>query len=831
MSRNALLYRARRTNKYVIKQLNSNEFLGIDIDISDNINKVDNIIISLTTIPSRFVTNDFLYVIDSLYNQILKPKNIYIHLCKTYNRKFDFDEDEIQKQSDIITQKYNNVIINYSKDYGPITKILGLLNINCSDNDKIIIVDDDWVLNSRLTLYYELCYEIYNCECVGVNERDIIDWTIGMENPVAVGQLFIDNYQNFLYGWLTYSIKFKYVKQLYSFYVKITSKNTNIEFHDDLIVSLFYKSFGLYTCGINILFNSQNRLSIDYKDALRDMNRDSSFAFRSNLEKEYLTKYNYAYHYKKNHIYIENLNSYNNNFILMNCNERWLLSSTNIHAYNDNMHVLITYINTNTCIVTVTFFNVIKSSIDITIESNKINISLNPNNWSMKQSFLCNINYTLVKETDDSHQFNIIQSLEYETTRDTFHKISSVLTTIPLQKYLIFNDYDRIAFIKNNYPKQIYECYSSLINTTHKQELFTNLYIYLYGGLYINHNCILYININKYIQDELYIKNTNIIYFSKENILFTKKNIAKQLVKIINQQYDSNTVINAFNENDENTLNFINNEIYTIDNVKICTFIENKNDITFINNIGFNQIPIPYNKINLIDHIVWINLKRSKQRYMNMLTQLSKININHSNIEAFDGREINLHEKMPDLDNSHLSSAELATTFSHIKAISALSQLEGDYFLVCEDDISLYNIFLFDNDLKDIIEKSPTFDILQIQKIVYFKDLENKYNKLTDLIEMFPGTFVSGTAAYIISKEGVKNFMSNVARFEDNKLILVNKNLHVADMYIYRYVNTIVYKYNFINTLDKDSEIHSDHLDQHRASTEFEIELIVNTLL
>ena len=54
----------------------------------------------------------------------------------------------------------SKIIINYTEDFGPITKILGLkyCNININTNDKIIIVDDDWIYSKYLTYFYNLCY-------------------------------------------------------------------------------------------------------------------------------------------------------------------------------------------------------------------------------------------------------------------------------------------------------------------------------------------------------------------------------------------------------------------------------------------------------------------------------------------------------------------------------------------------------------------------------------------------------------------------------------------------------------------------------------------------
>jgi hypothetical protein len=40
-----------------------------------------------------------------------------------------------------------------------------------------------------------------------------------------------------------------------------------------------------------------------------------------------------------------------------------------------------------------------------------------------------------------------------------------------------------------------------------------------------------------------------------------------------------------------------------------------------------------------------------------------------------------------------------------------------------------------------------------------------------------------------------------------------------------------LYKYNFINTLDKDSEIHKEHLTAHRNSSRYELSRILETYI
>ena len=799
-----------------IKNLNSNNILLELFDVY-NLDKVNDIIISLTTIPTRLMDDNFMLVIDSLYNQILKPKYIYIHLCKIYKRNFTFNAEKVNQICIQIKEKYDNVIINYTEDYGPITKILGLLNIEetLNDNTKVIVVDDDWILNPLLTLYYELCYELYNCECIGINERDLINWPNGNINaPLECSQIFYDNYQNFLFGWLTYSIKLKYIKQIYTFYNTIINNNDEISNHDDLIMTLFYKTNNIYTCGINIIFNKLDILSLVDTDALKNVG--NSYEFRKFLEIKYLNKYNYPLIYKNQHIYIDNTSDYNQTFIVADKEPRWLLrNATNIEFSNDNIEF--TYFNNNTVILTVTFFDEIKNSFNIKINNDNLIIQINPHNWSHKQSFFININTEIKYNSMKDNDLPILQMFDYFTcTKEQFYKTCIILNRLPILKYKILPKIIRNRFIYTTFPNNITECLNSFNNDTFKNEVFIALYIYKLGGLYIGINNMLY----KPLYDlgkELFIANTNDFIYSQPQQPSIKKYVIKLLSNIILNTYSIDTSIKIINKLPN---------IITDNNIISSVLLQPPNDF---NSLILNYIPIQYNKINFIDHIVWINLKRSDNRCKYMEKLLELIKIPNTRIPAVDGAEVTLHDKIPSLTLSHLSVYELATVFSHIRAISYLSTLPGNYFMVCEDDISLKNLFLFKEDLKEIITNSPVFDILQIQKITYFKPIQDIYSKWDDIY--YDTGMIPGAAAYIISKEGIKNFMTNVARIEDSKFIIINKNIKVADIYVFLYVNTYLYKYNFINTLDKDSEIHKEHLTAHRNSSRYELSRILETYI
>lgn len=226
------------------------------------------------------------------------------------------------------------------------------------------------------------------------------------------------------------------------------------------------------------------------------------------------------------------------------------------------------------------------------------------------------------------------------------------------------------------------------------------------------------------------------------------------------------------------------------------------------------------NKINGIDHIVWINLDRSPDRRVNMEKILGQINIPNTRISAVDGtkEDISVYNYL----QRPLTNYEKACVLSHIKAYSYLKNISGNYFLVLEDDINLINLKYFNLDLDKIIKQSPKFDILMIQKI-HHNQLEKKYEKWN------PDIY--STAAYVISKKGLEKLLKQADYIESTNKFNIYQPLSVADYFLYRDLETWVYKYNFLSTDDESSIIHPDHLSIHKNSSLVQLTAIFNDLV
>jgi GR25 family glycosyltransferase involved in LPS biosynthesis len=185
---------------------------------------------------------------------------------------------------------------------------------------------------------------------------------------------------------------------------------------------------------------------------------------------------------------------------------------------------------------------------------------------------------------------------------------------------------------------------------------------------------------------------------------------------------------------------------------------------------------------------------------------LNNLNVKNTRIEAIDGKNEKLGHY---LKRTYLSNYEIACVLSHIKAINYLSKIDGDYFLVCEDDIDFFNTQYFTISLEKIIKDAPNdFDILQIGKT------QNNSFQKNNLYEKYNKTW--GAYAYIISRKGINN-LQKISHYDSTtNQFTINNELKVTELFIFNNLNTYTYKYNFINTLNSDSNIHSEHLVWHK---------------
>jgi len=208
-----------------------------------------------------------------------------------------------------------------------------------------------------------------------------------------------------------------------------------------------------------------------------------------------------------------------------------------------------------------------------------------------------------------------------------------------------------------------------------------------------------------------------------------------------------------------------------------------------------------------VDYVLWINMERSVKRRQYMETMLSKYNVPNIRIEGVDGNVENTRELISPLIQTE-DNLVTACALSHIKALSKIRDLPGEYFLILEDDASDENFHFFKNtSLGEIIKSCPDFDVLLLNRMADFlpTELYTRRNQSPN---------VYSAAAYVVAKKNI----GNIYKYFDYKYLkfIINvPKFYPIDHMLYDNINTYFYKYNYFDTLCEDSEIHPDHIPHH----------------
>mgnify|MGYP000273852807 CR=1 FL=1 len=790
------------------------------ITLNDNLISKRDYIISLVTTNKNLKTNEFKILIDKLTNQIIKPKYILV--------KVELTEDITpytiinNNYPDLIINCYQSKLYNISINSGYTYDIhmSNLENIlNLSDkidiNDKIIFINDTFDPDNNFILMYELGYQLYNCDGIAVHSNDH-------------KYLFWDNFQNEINIAESYSFKYNYIKN-----IKIDSL---IENQLDKVLYTYYINNDLYMCGMHLkkslVLLSKTCLNTPDKGYSQiSFNKKEDFKFNPKLKLAPVIEPRYVLYNVKDLVY--NLD--------INC--------------IDSPHIDIKYYNSNIIIITITHFNNEETH---QLTNNTISFGDHIINYVYdyqhpKISLLLFINTPITYIPYTKYEFDIFQTDDTNTINlKKFYSLMTILNYIPNVKYKFFtlNDITDIMMqrqnLSNNNESCLYYLYAKINSITTKIDLFRAWYLYNNGGLYLNIKSLLHKPIADLLElDEFYtlsLKNDiypNTIFIKNpfnENIKIYLVNIcynifisfygsnyltitnSELLEKIISPNYcQLKMIIN----NNNNIITLHNNQVIITNyksenatsNMLVAFDLWRKKQL-------FKEIPPTYGKINGIDHIVWINLDRCIERKKQMENLLNNLDIPNTRISGIDGK-LNDLTSLQYLERP-LSNDEKAVTLSHIKAINYLKSQDGSYFLICEDDIDIKNINLFDYDLKHIINQAPEFDILLISKI-YDKKLEDKYTKWNDTIY--------GAMCYVISRNGIEK-LTSFAQYDFNlNSFNITYPLSIADWFLYHNTNTYVFKYNYISSLDEDSLIHPEHINIHKISSLVQLQSIIENCI
>ncbi len=214
----------------------------------------------------------------------------------------------------------------------------------------------------------------------------------------------------------------------------------------------------------------------------------------------------------------------------------------------------------------------------------------------------------------------------------------------------------------------------------------------------------------------------------------------------------------------------------------------------------------------------------SKERNEDMKSILSNIKVPYTRIEGVDGRSSTVRDLFSANYEISMSNSDIGCTLSHIKAINYASKLEGEYIMICEDDIRLDNIVYFREDLKSIIEGMPKdCEILLLNK-TYRGEIKEKYGLREDY-ERKGGIW--GIVCYIIRGSVARRLSEGMKYIEGINRYKIG-SMNISEMMILRKAKVYVYKYDYINTENEImSTIHESHRGLHKSSSEYQLKEIL----
>jgi len=209
--------------------------------------------LSMTTIPSRF--QSVYRTVDSLLQQTYKPESIIVNIPKTYGFSFNGISIPEHDISEFIKryESSGKVRVNrVDEDYGPGTKLLGVLDCaEISDDSYIVLVDDDMIYEDFLKEYirYTKKHEVFS-SCILHHEG------------LMIGQ-----------GLNAFVIRKNLLKQFKQYYNCIKG-NVFLKHHDDLYISYYFKLLNIDIVRAPVETYSSAHNSADALIALRgELNR------------------------------------------------------------------------------------------------------------------------------------------------------------------------------------------------------------------------------------------------------------------------------------------------------------------------------------------------------------------------------------------------------------------------------------------------------------------------------------------------------------------------------------------------------------------------------
>lgn len=829
--------------------------------------EADNTYLSLTTTPPRLCNQDFEKTINSLLDQTVVAKKIFVNVPISYRRTFhpDFSNDIVEKRIYYLRNKYPSLhFVRPAEDLGPATKLLGTIDSAPEVLDPeslLIVVDDDIEYSKDMIWCHVTTHALYQCDLSSIDQRQLIQiW-----EPYKFhkhNELFVEDTNLRVYGFLSFAIKFKSCANIKTFFQKAWDEVPESFFHDDAIFSGYLKAFKLYTVRINVpSLRNKDRLSIDGEAgcALREIEESSH----------------------QNRLYVEakideissKFDNESNFYIPKNIKASPIRGTSNIRVSNSsrNFHVLPTFVNKNSFILTISIFDetLINQSLDVVLKINDVlhRICIHAN--STKASYLFASEEQVYPDKLLNESFTVIQTAQSsKVTKTRLYSACTVIGNTLGVQYKFIDDAEMDAYINNKGSVLIRYAYKALNPGAYKADLFRYLYLYNESGLYIDCKALLNASLSQLCQYEddnlqscmvkdqvdgyIYI---SLLLFKNRYSEVLKSALSVLCYNVLNRLYNSDflsiTGPGIFREvfclRAPPKIKLENKRLNNSDDWQESGVLDEEGNCALVNSykgyydeLGYlsgDHYSVMYNKrlvfkdgasvkysswsrkvFRGIDSILWINLDRAVTRKEGMERMLDEINIPNIRVSAYDG-----NKNLP-VDTEGLSSKyEIGCLLSHLSAIRQLSAMKGDYFIILEDDMELNYLPLLRgvDTIESIVKRAPDDWEVILLSWIYNKPMENEFVDWSVMFNSGPEGHIAGTGAYLINRRGVDKLCSRIKELttqyvhENATVAHADGRRLIADVYLYSNFTSYVYRNRLFKAVAVDSFINQGDIDWH----------------
>ena len=222
--------------------------------------------------------------------------------------------------------------------------------------------------------------------------------------------------------------------------------------------------------------------------------------------------------------------------------------------------------------------------------------------------------------------------------------------------------------------------------------------------------------------------------------------------------------------------------------------------------------------------VYWINLERSAGRRQRMLERFAARGIRHTRVAAFDGRdEAAVARAIRSRANSALNAACIA---SHLLAMEQALAHGHDRFLVMEDDVTFEPYDAWPGGYAAIAAELPAeFSALALCIAELPRHLDALFAR-RGLVQPLRRRSYWSAGAYVMTRAGADFLLSRYRRNGGYDVSAFTGHPHAYEV-IMRTLQGAPVPGPFLARIPlflfegDDSEIHSDHLDEHRLARDY----------